>query len=143
MAVIILLVLLVLYSVLGFVALPWWLERQMPEQFSQQLGWKGSVQNIAIDPFALSLEITGLKAQDGGPQPVLDIERLYVNLGFWSLFRGITAIQEITLDQPDVRLDLLPGYELKVARDWLEHNPAREKPPEEGSQASGEPPQAP
>ncbi|MBC7191551.1 DUF748 domain-containing protein [Marinobacter sp.] len=141
MAVIILLVLLVLYSVLGFVALPWWLERQVPEQLSQQLGWKGSVQNIAINPFALSLEITGLKAQDGGPQPVLDIERLYVNLGFWSLFRGIAAIQEITLDQPGVRLDLLPGYELKVARDWLEHNPAREKPPEEGSQDSGEPPQ--
>jgi len=136
--VIILLVLVALYGVLGFVVLPWWLEKQVPERLSQHLGWQGSVENIAINPFALSLEVTGLKADDGGPQAVLDVDRLYVNLGFWPLFRGIAGIQEITLDQPGVRLDLLPGYELKVAQDWLDNNPATEEQPE--AQQSGEPP---
>ena len=135
---IILLVLVVLYAVLGFVALPWWLERQVPERMSQHLGWQGSVDNIAVNPFALSLEVTGLKADDGGPQAVLHVERLYVNVGFWPLFQGISGIQEITLDQPGVRLDLLPGYELKLARDWLDNNPATEQAAE--AKDSGEPP---
>lgn len=138
--VITLLVLVALYGVLGFIVLPWWLEKQVPERLSQHLGWQGSVENVAINPFALSLEVTGLKAEDGGPQAVLDIDRLYVNLGFWPLFRGIAGIQEITLDRPGVRLDLLPGYELKVAQDWLDNNPAREEVPEADAEDSGEPP---
>lgn len=137
--IIILLALLVVYALLGFVALPWWLEKQVPERLSQHLGWQGSVDDVAVNPFALSVEVTGLRARDGGPEPVVSVDRLYLDVGFWSLFRGVGNVQEATLDQPRVRLDLLPGYEMKIARDWFENNPSTEAPAPE-PEANAEPP---
>lgn len=132
------LVLLLLYALVGFLLLPWWLEKQVPSRLSQHLGWQGTVENIALNPFALSLEVSGLRAEDGASEPALDIQRLYVNLGFWPLFRGVTDFQEITLDQPHIRLDLMPGYELKAARDWAEHNPAPEEASQNGEESDDE-----
>lgn len=34
-----LLVLLAFYGLAGFLALPWWLERVLPEQLEQRMGW--------------------------------------------------------------------------------------------------------
>lgn len=119
-------VLLGLYALAGFVLLPWWLEQEVPRRLEQHLGWQGSVDNVSFNPFAMSLEVNALQAEDDGDEPALGFQRLYVNLGIWQLVRGVTAFQRIALEEPFVRLDLLDDNQLNLVRDWQANNPALE-----------------
>lgn len=128
------LLLLLLYTVAGFVILPWWLGRQLPVQLEQQLGWTATVDDISINPFAMTVEIRGLAARDSDQQPVLDWDDLNVDLAFWQLFRGVIAFDSIVLNKPFVRVDLLKDYGVNLARDWSRHHP--DTPTDQASSAS-------
>jgi len=135
------LVLVVLYAVVGFLVLPWWLKRTIPEQLDQQMGWQGEVTDLAINPFALTVEATQLSANDSDGEKVLGFDRLFVNLSFFQLFRGIVGFQEIRLQEPYIRVDLLEDYSINFARDWqaAHPEPQRAAEPETAGQDSGPP----
>ncbi|MDX1801019.1 MAG: DUF748 domain-containing protein, partial [Marinobacter sp.] len=133
------LVLLVLYTLAGFVVLPWWLGRQLPVQLEQQLGWHTTVGDIRLNPFAMTVEVSGLSATDSDEQPVLSWDDLTVDLGFWQLFRGVIAFDSITLDKPFVRIDLLKDYGVNLARDWSRHHPATTTEPSPPASQGGAP----
>lgn len=133
-------VLLALYTLAGYLLLPWWLERALPEQLEQRMGWQAKVEAIRANPFALSLEADGFSARDSNDEPVAAFEQLRVDLGFFQLVRGIIGFQEIRLTEPDIRLDLLEDYSVNYARDWQNANPATEAPDPAQEPESGEPP---
>ena len=136
---IVVLVLVVIYALAGFALLPWWLERTLPERLDQHMGWQAEIEEVQVNPFAMSVEAVGLEARDAEGEPVVAFDSLYANLGVWRLLTGIVALQDIELEDPYVRLDLLEDYSVNFARDWQAHNPGGEQPaPEEAD--SGEPP---
>ncbi|WP_166253215.1 DUF748 domain-containing protein [Marinobacter salicampi] len=117
-----LLALLVLYALLGFIALPWWLQRALPDRLEQHMGWTASVGEVQTNPFAMSLSVEELDAEDDDGEPVLHFDQLHLNLGFWQLFRGVIALDVIEMNEPFVRIDLLEDYGLNFTRDWRDHN---------------------
>ena len=119
-------VLLGLYALAGFLVLPWWLERSLPEQMDQRMGWQAEVENVRFNPFAFSLEADAFSAKDTTGEPVTSFDHLRVNLSFLSLLRGIIGFEEIRLVEPDVRLDLLQDHDINFARDWRSANPEKE-----------------
>ena len=134
-----LLVILALYTLLGFQVLPWWLERALPQQLEQRLGWSASVEEVTANPYAMSVTVRGLDASDG-QEPVLRLQRLHLDLGFLQLFRGLVALETIDLDQPYLRVDLLEDYGINLLRDWRAHNPRPEGEPQPAQSGSeGEP----
>ena len=133
-------VLLVLYALAGFLLLPWWLEKELPSQFEDKMGWQAQVSDIRFNPFLFSLEADVFSAQDADDQPVAAFEHLRVNLDVLQLIRGVVGFDEIRLIKPDVRLDLLQGYSVNFVRDWKQANPEiAEDAPEKNKEAS-EPP---
>ncbi|MBD3640457.1 MAG: DUF748 domain-containing protein [Marinobacter sp.] len=132
------LVLVVLYALAGFLLLPWWLKRTIPEQLDQQMGWQGQVTDLSVNPFALTVEATQLSANDSEGERVLGFDRLFVNLSFFQLFRGIVGFQEIRLQEPYIRVDLLEDYGINFARDWQAAHPASRQAANPEPQASGE-----
>ncbi|MDY6815854.1 MAG: DUF748 domain-containing protein [Pseudomonadota bacterium] len=130
------LVLIVLYALAGFLLLPWWLKRTIPEQLDQQMGWQGEVTELAINPFALTVELTQLSANDSDGEQVLGFDRLFVNLSFFQLFRGIVSFQEVRLQEPYIRVDLLEDYSINFARDWQAAHPESQQAPEPEAQTS-------
>lgn len=128
------LVLVVLYALLGFVVLPWWLERAIPERLAQHMGWQATVESVEVNPFAMSLEASGLAADDSDGERVLAFDRLYVNLGVLRLVTGIVALENFELDAPFARLDLQEDYSINLARDWRANNPTDQ--PEDGAEPS-------
>lgn len=117
------LVLVVIYALVGFVGLPWWLERELPERLEQHMGWQAEVGDIQVNPFVMSVEVLNLDARDSDDEPVVAFDRLYTNLGVWRLVTGIVALQNIELEEPYIRLDLLDDYSVNFARDWQANNP--------------------
>ncbi|MBJ6136228.1 DUF748 domain-containing protein [Marinobacter litoralis] len=111
-------VLLVLYALAGFLLLPWWLEKELPNQLNDKMGWQAQVSDIRFNPFLFSLEADEFSAQDDEERPVAAFEHLYVNLDVLQLARGVVGFDGIRLVKPDVRLDLLEDYSVNFARDW-------------------------
>ncbi len=112
------LVLLVLYSLAGFLLLPWWLKRALPAQMEQHMGWQADVGDIRSNPFALSVEALNLSAQDSDNQKVVGFDRLFINLDFFELIQGVVGFEAIELEEPFIRLDLLEDYSVNFARDF-------------------------
>lgn len=121
-----LVVLVIVYALAGFLLLPWWLERALPEQLQQRMGWQAEVDGVRVNPFTLSLETSGLSARDGEGDKVLGFDRLLLDLNLFDLVRGIVGFRDIELDDPYIRLDLLPDQSVNLARDWQAHNPVAE-----------------
>lgn len=118
-----LLVLLALYGLAGFLALPWWLERVLPEQLDQRMGWQAEVTDISVNPFNLTVSASELSARDSEGTRVLSFDELAVDLHILDLVRGIIGFESIELQEPFVRLDLLDGYAVNFVRDWQRNNP--------------------
>ncbi len=127
-SVIVLAVLVGLYALAGFLLLPWWLEKALPEQLEQRMGWQAQVESIRVNPFALSMEVEGFAARDQADEPVTAFEKLRVDVSFLQLVRGIIGFEEIRLTEPDIRLDLLEDYSVNYARDWQNANPPASEP---------------
>lgn len=115
--------LLLLYALAGFLLLPWWLERQIPEQMQSQMGWQGSVEDIDVNPFFMTVDVEQLNANDSEGTRVVSAQTLHADLAFWRLFTGTIALESIHLQQPFVRVDLLDGYGVNLVRDWTQHHP--------------------
>ncbi|MEP5174228.1 hypothetical protein, partial [Marinobacter alexandrii] len=60
-----LLVLIALYVLAGFLLVPWWLERALPEQLAERLGWQVEVDDVSFNPLTFTVGAEGLSAQDG------------------------------------------------------------------------------
>lgn len=136
-----LLVLLLAYTLVGFLVLPWWLQKTIPERAQAHLGWHATLNDVAFNPYTMSLELTGLTATDADEERVFIFDRLYLNLDVLQLLRGVIGFGNIELDQPFVRLDLLEDYGLNLARDWTANNPQSTSENEEtGAEVSAEPP---
>ncbi|BES69191.1 DUF748 domain-containing protein [Marinobacter nanhaiticus D15-8W] len=135
--------LLVVYALAGFLLLPWWLERQVPEQLQSQMGWQGDVEDIDINPFFMTVDIEQLQANDSEGTQVLSFQALHADLAFWRLFTGTIALEVIQLQQPFVRVDLLEGYGVNLVRDWNQQHAdkaAENAQTTEADSEDGEPP---
>ncbi|MEX2475080.1 DUF748 domain-containing protein [Marinobacter sp.] len=118
-----LMVLVVVYALAGFLLLPWWLERMLPQQLEQRMGWQAQVEDIRANPFLLSVDARALSADDPSGEKVLEFDRLYVNIGFWKLFTGVVGLQSVELEEPYIRLDLLENGGVNLIKDWQQANP--------------------
>jgi hypothetical protein len=132
-----LVLLLVLYTIGGFLVLPLVAEKQLPDLLKTHLGWDGGVEDVNFNPYLMTLEVTGFEAQDSDSRPVLRFNRLFTDLGFLRLFTGTIKLDDITLDKPFVRVDLLPDYGVNLARDWIKRHESEPEPDKE----SGSPPE--
>jgi uncharacterized protein involved in outer membrane biogenesis len=124
---IIALIVVALYALAGFIILPWWLERAIPDRLEQHMGWQATIDNVRVNPFAMSLEASALAADDSDGEAVLAFDRLYVNIGVLQLVTGIVALDNLELDEPFARLDLREDYSINFARDWQLNNPPSEE----------------
>ncbi|MEQ5816429.1 DUF748 domain-containing protein [Marinobacter sp. NFXS11] len=129
------LVFFIIYALAGFLLLPWWLERLVPEQLDQRMGWQAEITDIRTNPFTLRVEALGLSANDPQGEQVLAFDRLMLDMNFFQLVRGIAGFEAIELDEPYVRVDLLEDYSVNFARDWQAANPGPAEPGPEASQS--------
>lgn len=134
------LILVLLYALAGFLVLPWWLKQAVPEQLNAQMGWQSELAELRVNPFALTVELTELSADDGAGEKVLGFDRLLVDLGFFQLFRGVVSFQDIRLQEPYVRVDLLDDKRINFVRDWQTSQPDEPQAAEPASGADTETP---
>ncbi len=124
--------LLLIYALLGFLAAPWLLRQQFPKLVEQQLGARGSVGDLRINPFLLTLEATDLAiAEKNKSDPALEVGRLFVDFEAGSLLRWAWTFREIRIEKPVVRAELDARESLNLARLFAPRNGDTAEPPAE------------
>jgi hypothetical protein len=109
-------ILLVLYTVIGFFLLPFLVERYLPGALSKRLNSQVTLQQVKINPFALSLEARGFQIKEPSGSAIVGFQRLYVNFQLSSLFRWAFTFAEVTVDGISVNVVIEPDGKLNLAR---------------------------
>jgi uncharacterized protein involved in outer membrane biogenesis len=99
--------LLLAYTLAGFLAAPSWMARAIPDYAEQYLGKRASVGDVRINPYLFTLEVSKLQLDDTPDQPLLKLDRFYVDFELSSIFRRTWTFADVAMD----------GLELSLAID--------------------------
>jgi hypothetical protein len=125
---------LVIYAVIGFLLVPaivkWQLRKQLPT-LTQRVA---VVQQVRMNPFALSLTVRGLALTETNGTPFAAFDELYVNFQLSSIFRQAWTFGEIRLTHPTANVIRLADgsfnfSNLAPAETTLATNPPSAPPP--------------
>lgn len=101
-----LLIVVFLYSLIGFLILPGIALRIANQQLAQYATVPASLQRVQLNPFSLELSLWGLSIGESG-QEQLSFQRLYANLQSDSLWSGALHLSDVELD--GARTEILFG----------------------------------
>lgn len=97
---------LVVFGLLGYFAGPPLLKSILLKQLGQELHREVSIENIDINPYALSARVNGLSVKASDGKEVAGFDELFVNLSSASIFKLAVVVDEVRLQ----------GMRLAVAR---------------------------
>lgn len=92
------------YALIGFVAIPLAIRWYLPTFAEQTLHCRASVDTVRLNPFVLTLEMQGLRIQQADGEPVASLGRFFVDLETSSVFRLALILRAVELEQPDIHL---------------------------------------
>ncbi|WP_292751255.1 DUF748 domain-containing protein, partial [Methylophaga sp. UBA4204] len=88
---------LLLYTLIGFLLVPWLAERQLVKTMQQRLGVEASVENIYFNPYTFEATVDNLQLTTEQDEPLAASEKLYLNLQPLQLARLTLRLEEINL----------------------------------------------
>ncbi len=134
-------VILVIYSLIGFIAVPLILESILPGKLSEALNRPVSIKNIRFNPFALTADIEGLDIKDkNSTDPFVSFDKLFVNIQTMSLFKLGLVAKEIRLEKPDIHLARLSETEFNFSDLIPEKKPKQKQEPKPEDQEADKKP---
>ncbi len=97
--------LIVLFALVGFFAVPPIAKHYLVKNLSELLGRQVAIQEIKINPFALSAAVRGVSIKEpASPEVFVSFQELFVDLQAESLIRRGPILREIRLDRPYVHI---------------------------------------
>ncbi len=96
---------LVVFGLFGYFLLPGIVKSQAEKLVEEKLHRKLSIEAIHINPYALKVDIEGLKLlEPDGKTVFVAFDRLHLNVSGQSLFRLAPVVMEVGLNKPYVHL---------------------------------------
>jgi hypothetical protein len=111
------LVVAMLFWVVGVVWAPSWIKGSL-EKYSQKVGYQVELQDIAVKPFALKVELYGLKLKQIKGKELFSLERGMLSLQWGKLVLGEIGIQDIQLEGPSILFER--DAKANAKWNWLE-----------------------
>jgi uncharacterized protein involved in outer membrane biogenesis len=97
------------FTLLGFLGLPPILKYILAKKLSENLHREVTINQIKINPYALSIAVRGLTVKDkGSSETFVSCEEIFLNLQSLSAFRRALILSEIRLKQPFIKITQHP-----------------------------------
>ncbi|WP_447597928.1 DUF748 domain-containing protein [Nitrospira sp. Nam80] len=104
-----------LYALLGFVVAPYLVKRYGVQAVSEKLQRPVLLHDVQINPFALSIRLTGFEIQEPDHRAILGFDELFIDFeALISLFKQAYAFNEINVVLPFVSARILPDKKLNL-----------------------------
>jgi hypothetical protein len=104
-----------LYALLGFLLAPYLLEKTLVETMQQDFAAELRIEKIEINPFALSLRISGLELDNPQGEPTARIQEIFANFQLSSIFRLALTFDEVRFSNPELYLARDAAGDLDIA----------------------------
>jgi hypothetical protein len=105
-----LVILVAFYTLFGFFGLPAILKSVIALQASKALGRPVTIERVRVNPYALSVTISGLDVREpDGKDKFLSVGEIYVNAKAASIFRLAPILSEIRVESPYIHIVRLDG----------------------------------
>lgn len=128
--------LIALYSLIGFVLIPYLIQSYVIPTVSDQIQHPIVLREAAFNPFTLALRLNGLEVREQNQTPMMGFEELLVNLRAVTLFLQKVAFDEIRLVMPFVAARVSPEGKLNL----MSLAPSSNETAQQPTPPSGEPP---
>lgn len=122
--------LLFLYTLVGFFLVPHLIKTYAIPAVAEKLRRPVLVKEVELNPFVLSLRMTGLEIREPDQSALLGFEELFINLQASSLVRRAVVFETIRLGMPYVSARVFKGGRMNLAELM---------PPDSGSQSAAPP----
>ncbi len=93
---------LVIYALVGFLLLPYLIERYVPAYAQEQLQRQASVGKVYVNPFLFSIEVNDFTLQEADGQPIATAQRLFVDFETSSLLRWAWTLADLQIIELDL-----------------------------------------
>ncbi|MGM0430137.1 MAG: DUF748 domain-containing protein [Pseudomonadota bacterium] len=110
------LVLVVLYTLLGFFALPWIIQYVAVNTAKNDFDRELTIESVQTNPYTLTLQVKGLKLNDTDERQLLGWDRLFVNLTWASITNKAWTFETIQLDKPTIQEERFASGETRFSR---------------------------
>ncbi len=95
--------LVVLYTVLGFFAVPWAITSKLPAMLTKELNRPVTIQEAAFNPFLFKLQVKGFGLQEADESPIAGFDELFVD------FEPLSSLKNQAYTFAKIRLGLPYG----------------------------------
>ena len=96
------LVAVAIYAVLGFFLAPWLVQNNAINSIHESYGAELRLEKVEVNPFVLSLRLSGIELDDPSGAPIARVEQLFVNFQLSSLFRWAWTFDEFRVTGPEL-----------------------------------------
>ncbi|RUO25566.1 hypothetical protein CWE09_02195 [Aliidiomarina minuta] len=111
-----LLILLILYTLLGFFAVPWAVEYMAVNTVEEDFERKLQIEKVRANPYTLTLRVDGLVLKDIDDQELISWERLSVDLAWSSIINRAWTFNAIRIDTPIIEEERFASGQTRFTR---------------------------
>lgn len=111
-----LLVLVLLYTLFGFFALPGIIQYLAVDTAKEDFDRELRIESVQTNPYTLTLQINGLELDDADERQLLGWERLFVDLTWASITNKAWTVETIQLDKPTIQEERFASGETRFSR---------------------------
>ena len=94
----------ILYTVFGFVGLPYIVKSILPEKLSNALNRQVSISKVEVNPYYLTLHLKGITVTDQNDKTFMSLDDFFVDLQITSLFKKALIVKNVSIAKPFLRL---------------------------------------
>lgn len=106
---------LLLYTLVGFLVVPWVIRKIVTRQAARQLHRQATLSGMRVNPFTLEARFIGLDLRDRDSSPLLAFDTLIVNAALSSIVKRAWVLDEFRVVRPVVAVRIEPDGQLAVA----------------------------
>ena len=117
------LILVVTYSFIGLVGVPWAVKAKVVPKLAQLLGKPMTVKDVKFNPFAFTLGVEGLAVDEPDGSPLVGFEELFVDFDIMSVFGETYQFDTIRLILPYGKATIRPDGTFNLAEMGVSSDP--------------------
>ena len=111
-----LLALVIAYTLLGFLAVPWLIQYLAVSIVKEDFGRELRIESVHVNPYTLTLQIDGLALNDTDSRQLLGWQRLFIDLAWSSVINEAWTFQTIQLDKPVIQEERFASGRTRFSR---------------------------
>lgn len=107
--------LLLAWTMIGFLFVPWYAQRELPRLAAEARGLDLRIGELTFNPFTLGVRVTDMSLRERSGQPLLGFAAVSADLEWRSLLRGAWVLSEVLLTAPSARVEISEDGRLNLA----------------------------